>query len=342
MRKMVSVGACALFGLGAVMAAQPAAAIDYTDRQVTILIGYGYGGTYGKYSRTIADHIRKHIPGNPNVIVQSMPGAGGLKAANYAGNVMPAQGFNILMPPDTTVVSQLLRPTKVKYDARKFTWLGTSNQTNVIMVVRKDTGVKSWEDMKTKQVIAGNTGPGSTSFLMPAMMKGLLGLNIKLIQGYKGSRKTILAMEQGEHTGTGFNWLAWDSIVPHWFEKGKEFAIPVMQTGVWKDPALPNVPMMRDVVKPEDKPIVSFMATLGIIGRGLTMPPGTPQDAITVLRAAFEKTMKDPAYVADAKKRRLRVIPASGEEIQKVVNEAFASAKPEVVARAAQVIFGKK
>jgi hypothetical protein len=214
---------------------------------IGIYIGYGFGGTYGKYSRTMAEHLAKHIPGNPKIIVKSQPGAGGIKMTNYAYKAMPRGGYHLLMPPDTTVVSELLRPKKVKYRAKEFTWLGSSNQTNTIFVVRADSGVKKWQDMKTKRIVVGNTGPGSTSFLIPRMAKQMLGLKIKQVSGYKGSSKTILAMEQGEHQGTGFNWLAWSSKVSHWFKKdknGKIFANAVLQTGVYKDPDLPNVPMI--------------------------------------------------------------------------------------------------
>lgn len=332
----------AVAAAGALFAAAPAsAAFDFSGKTITFVIGYGFGGTYGKYSRTMAEHLKNHIPGNPNIIVQSQPGAGGIKASNYAYNVMPKNGLNVLVPPDTIVVSQLLRPKRVKYNARDFRWIGSTNQTNTIFVLRKDAGITKWQDMKTKQVVTGNTGPGSTSFLVPKMMQQMLGLKIKLISGYKGSRKTILAMEQGEHQGTGFNWLAWNSIVPHWFEPGKEFAVALLQTGHFKDPDLPNVPMLRDVVDAKHGPIVKFMATLGIIGRGLALPPGAPKEALDTLRTAFDKMVKDPAYNADAKKRRLRVIASSGQQVQTVVEDAFKNADPSVVAQARKMIFGK-
>jgi len=313
----------------------------YRGKTIQIYIGYGFGGTYGKYSRTMAKHLTKHIPGNPQLIVKSMPGAGGIKMTNFAYTAMPKGGYHILMPPDASVVSQLLRPKKVRYKAQEFTWLGASNQTNTIFVLRKDSGIKNWKDLRSTQVVSGNTGPGSTSFLIPAMMKSMLGAKIKQIAGYKGSSKTILAMEQGEHQGTAFNWLAWSSKRPHWFEKGKEFAIPVMQTGVFKDPALPGVPMMKDVVSKEHIPIVNFMATLGIIGRGLALPPGAPKKLVGPLRKAFANMVKDPAYVADTEKARLRVMYTSGEDVQKFVNNAISSAKPAVVGKARKLIFGK-
>jgi tripartite-type tricarboxylate transporter receptor subunit TctC len=313
----------------------------YSGKTITIYIGYGFGGTYGKYSRTMAKHLTKHIPGHPKLIVKSMPGAGGIKMTNFAYNAMPKNGYHFLVPPDASVVSQLLRPKKVRYKAQDFTWIGATNQTNTIFVLRKDTGVKKWQDLRTIPVISGNTGPGSTSFLIPAMMNSMLGTKIKQIAGYKGSSKTILAMEQGEHHGTAFNWLAWSSKVPQWFEKKTEFALPVLQTGVFRDPDLPNVPMLKDVVAKKHVPIVSFMATLGIIGRGIALPNGAPKKLVKPLRMAFANMVKDPAYIADAKKARLRVIYTSGEDIQKFVNDAVANASPEVVGAARKLIFGK-
>ncbi len=338
-------------GLAIVLAQAPSSGASaaplgdfYKNKTITVYIGYGFGGTYGKYSRTMAEHLSKFIEGNPNIIVKSQPGAGGIKMTNFAYKAMPRGGYHWLVPPDTVVVSEILRPKKVKYRAKEFTWLGSTNQTNTILVLRTDSGINKWQDMKKTRVIVGNTGPGSTSFLIPRMAKQMLGLKIKQVSGYKGSSKTILAMEQGEHQGTGFNWLAWNSKVPHWFKKdknGKIFAKAILQTGVWKDPALPNVPMMRDIVADKHKPIIAFMATLGIIGRGLALPPGAPKKIVAPLRAAFAKMVKDPAYIAACKKRRLRVLATSGADIQDFVTKAYANANPKVVAQGRKLIFGK-
>jgi tripartite-type tricarboxylate transporter receptor subunit TctC len=320
------------------------AAEFFKDRQVRIAIGYGFGGTYGRYSRTMAEFLPQYIPGNPTVIVISHPGAGGIKMTNYAAQVMPRQGYNWLMPPDMSVVSQLMRPTKVKYDARKFTWLGASNQTNTITVVRTDTGVKNWADLQKTQVITGHTGPGSTSFVMPSLYKNMMGANFKVIGGYKGSRNTVLAMERGEIQSASFNWLAWNAIVPQWFVKdkdGKTFARAILQLGHFKDPGLPGLPMARDMAKPGDRAIIAFLATHGLIGRSLALPPGAPNWLVKPLRAAFDKMNADPKYKSTLEKRRLRLIPSTGAVVQKAVMDAFAGADPKVVARARKIVFGK-
>jgi len=344
---MIGKSKFALLGaaLGATaMLAAPAQAkdFDFTGKQVKIVIGFGFGGTYGKYSRMFAEHLKNHIPGNPNVIVESRPGAGGLLATNYAAKAMPANGLNYLVPPDSAVVVQLMRPKKAKFDMRKFSWIGSANQTNVILVVRSDTGVKKWEDLRNISVPMGSTGLASTSTIMPGLVNRMLGTKMKIVTGYKGSSKTGLSVEQGENRGSAFNWLFWKSKYERWFQGDKPFAIAVLQLGHFKDPELPNVPMMREVVDPKYKPVLQFIGSLGLIGRGLAAPPGTPQGAIDVMRTAWEKMVKDPTFLSDAKKRKLRVIAADAATIEKVVNDSIANTDPKLVTWAAELAYGKK
>jgi tripartite-type tricarboxylate transporter receptor subunit TctC len=344
---MIGKSKIALLGaaLGATaMLAGPAQAkdFDFKGKQIKLVIGYGFGGTYGKYSRMFAEHLKRHIPGNPNVIVESRPGAGGLLATNYAAKAMPANGLNYLVPPDSAVVVQLMRPKKAKFDMSKFSWIGSANQTNVILVVRSDTGVKKWEDLRTIAVPMGSTGMASTSTIMPGLVNRMLGTKMKIVTGYKGSSKTGLSIEQGENRGSAFNWLFWKSKYARWFEGDKPYARAVLQLGHFKDPELPNVPMMKEVVDPKYKPVLQFIGSLGLIGRGVAAPPGTPQGAIDVMRVAWEKMVKDPGFIADAKKRRLRVIAADAATIQKVVSDSIANTDPKTVAWAAELAYGKK
>ena len=341
---MIGKSKIALLGaaLGATaMLAAPAQSkdFDFSGKQVKLLIGYGFGGTYGKYSRMFAEHLKNHIPGNPNVIVESRPGAGGLLATNYAAKAMPANGLNYLVPPDSAVVVQLMRPKKAKFDMSKFTWIGSANQTNVILVVRSDTGVRKWEDLRNISVPMGSTGLASTSTIMPGLMNNMLGTKMKIVTGYKGSSKTGLSVEQGENRGSAFNWLFWKSKYERWFQGDKPFARAVLQLGHFKDPELPNVPMMRDVADPKYKPVLEFIGSLGLIGRGLAAPPGTPKGAITVMQTAWEKMIKDPTFLADATKRKLRVVASDAATIQKVVNDAIANTNPDVVAQASKLAY---
>lgn len=325
------------------LAVSPAIAADasyFKDKTMKIVIPYGPGGTYDKYGSTFSKHLRNHIPGNPNIILQHMPGAGGAKAMNFTYNIMAKDGYNMVVPLDNSVVNQLMRPKRMKYKTDKFNWLGSSNQTNVVMVVRTDSGVKSVEDMKNIPIIGATSGKSSSGYINPKITWGLLGLKGRMVTGYKGSSRSILAIEQGEAQMAAFNWLAWDSKVPHWFKGEQPFARAILQVGVWRDPDLPNVPMLTELVKPEDKAVVDFIASAGPLGRGLTLPPGVKGDVIATLRKAYSAMNKDAAFAAELKKKRLRLIPSDGETIQKIVNDAIKSATPEVVARARKIIFG--
>lgn len=322
----------------------PAVAADagyFEGRTINITIGYGFGGSYGMYSRTFADNLGRHIPGHPNVVVKSMSGAGGMKMMNYAYTVMPQNGHDLLVPPDTTVINQLMRPKKMRFDAREFTWLGTSNQTNSIMVVRTDTGVHSVADMRRIRILGGTSGKASNGYLSPKLAMALLGLKGDVVTGYKGSAKSILAIEQNEVQMASFNWQTWRSKVPHWFRGAKPFAKPILQVGSEKDPDLPNVPMLSDMISdPRDRAVVAFIATSGALGRGLAVPPHVPKHVVATLRQAFDAMNADPAFKADLDKRKLRLIPTKGAAIQKLVNKAINDAKPEIINRASALIFG--
>ena len=310
----------------------------YKDRPVTILHGFGVGGTYGKTSLALAEEL-KPILGTDSIIVQNRPGSGGLKMTNYAYNVAPKDGSVLLMLPDTLVVTQLTRPKAAKYEADKFTFIGGALKVNSVMAVRSDTGVKKWSDLKTKEVPFASSGLGSQTYQVPAIVNGLLGTKIKIVKGYKGSRKMLLAMEQGEVSGVNFTWLAFKTNREVWFKDG--FAVPVIQMGPAPEADLPKVPMLMDLVAAEDQPIVGFMSTLVAIGRSLATPPGVSADKIAFLRQAFAKAVAQPSFAASMKKSKLRVTPSTGEEIQKVVNDSL-KIKPAVVAKARELLFGKQ
>lgn len=333
--KGVAVAAALVIG-GAGAASAQSAADFYKGKTLKIVFGFGVGGTYGKYSQILAQYLGPYL-GAEKVITQSMPGAGGIKATNFIYNVGSKDGLTLIMPPDTLIISQLLRPKAVKYKADEFTWLGAAIQSNSVVALRTDTGIKKVSDLRNKQIIMGSTGKGSQTYLMPKLVNGVYGAKFKIVSGYKGSRKTQLAMEQGEVQGVALTWLSWKSAKEKWFTDG--FATPVVQIGTTKEKDLPNVPMLADLVSGDDKKIVNFMATMGPIGRGLAVPPGVPKDRIDFLRAAFAKTVADPNFAADAEKRKLRVKSASGKTIQGIVNNSL-KVSDETVQRARTLIFG--
>jgi len=311
----------------------------FKGRTVTIVHGFGVGGTYGLYGLGISRHLGRHVPGNPNIIVQSMPGAGGIKATNYAYNVMPKEGLYWFMPPDSIVISNLLQRDKVKYQADKFQYLGTSTQTNGVVVVRSDTGIRTVADLGKKQIIASSSGTGSQTFLIPALMNAVFDAKFRIVTGYKGSAGVAHAIEQKEADGSSLTWTAWNTVKPDWFKTG--FARPIVQVGVRKDPRLPDLPLAVDLAKnADDRKIVNFISSLGPVGRGLALPPGVPKALVAALRQAFDATMADPAFLADAKDKHMDLDPMKGAELQGIIEDMM-KISPELVDRAKTLIMDK-
>ena len=320
----------------AVSAYAQSAADFYTGKKLTLYIGYGLGGTYGKSSTLLANGLKKEIKAD-SIIIQSMPGAGGLKMTNYVYNIAPKDGSALLMPPDTLVITQLLKPKAAKYQSDKFTWIGGAVRSNSLAALRADSGIKSWKDLKTKSVPFASSGVGSQTFQIPALFNGLLGTKIQIVKGYKGSRKMLLAMEQGEVAGINLTWLSYKTNRKAWFDSG--YALPIIQMGPKADPELPSVPLLRDLVSAEDKPIVDFMSTLVTIGRGLALPPGVPKDRAAFLTKAFARVVNNPAFQADMKKRKLEVTPSTAAEIQQTVS-ANLKISQAVVDKTRKILFG--
>lgn len=316
---------------------------DWSGKTLKIIVPYGPGGTYDKYSHSFSKHLGKHIPGKPTIILQHMPGAGGTKAMNWHYNVAAPDGQTLLMPLDNSVVNQLLRPERVKYDARGYTWLGSSNQTNQVMIIRSDTGVKKWQDLRGRNTIAAAAGKAGFDHVSMSLFRSLLKFDLKIVTGYKGSTATTFAVEQGEVEANCNNWLAYSSKVPHWFTGAKPFANAIIQMGVFRDPDLPdNVPLAHELVSdPMDKAAVNFISVAGLLGRGLVVPPKTNKGVITMLRTAYDKMNVDEPFKAELKKKRLRLIAANGASIQKIVDKAINEASPAVVAHARKLIVGK-
>jgi tripartite-type tricarboxylate transporter receptor subunit TctC len=314
----------------------------YKDKTITITIPYGPGGTYDKYGSSFSNHLGRQLPGKPTVIMQYMPGAGGSRAMNWFANVAPRTGYNLLVPLDNSIVNQLLRPKKMKYNANDFRWLGSSNQTNSVIVIRTDSGIKSVSDMKKIKTIASVTGPASSTFLFISLAGGLLNWKTQIVAGYKGSSRAIFAIEQGETQMTAPNWLAWSSKVPHWFKGNPPFAKAILQNGFEPDPDLDGVPMLTDLISPKDRPLALFLASAGPLGRGLVLPPGAPKRLVAPLRAAYDRMNKSKKFLSELKKRKLRLIPTSGADIQKMVAETIKSASPDVIKRARKIIFRKR
>lgn len=326
--------------LGSMTSGSAASVADfYRSKTVKIVVSFGAGGTYGLYARLVSQHWPKHIPGSPTIVVQHMPGAGGLKAANFVYNASPKDGTEIGMLVDTMVISQLLRPKRVRFDATKFQFLGSAVGTPHVIAVRKDSGVTSLADMKKKVVKLGSTGTGSPTFLLPTIVGALIGTKAKIIKGYKGSRAIVVAIERGEVQGMSLAWISWVAQKSAWFKSG--FMVPIITVGMKREPDLPNIPSLVELTKTQaDRDIATFMSSYAVMGRSFTFPPGVPKDRVKALRVAFDKMVKDPAFLADAKKRNVPVSPKTGQELEAFIAKAM-KIDAKLVARTRKAVFGK-
>jgi tripartite-type tricarboxylate transporter receptor subunit TctC len=342
-RAILGVAALALVTGTSATASADAVADFYKGKQVTLLVGFGVGGTYTHYARLMERYMPSFIPGRPTIVVQNMPGAGGIKMTNYAYNVAPKDGSVLMVPSDSIIISQLLTPKSAKYKTNDFTWIGNLIESNSIVVVRSDAGVRTLDDIRNKEIIISSTGKGSQTFLVPSMLKGVFGAKFRIVMGYKGAKGSMHAIEQNEAHGTSLTWLAYITGKPEWFKGPRDQwkGIPIVQVGFTKEKDLPWVPLARDLAKSkEDRQIVDFIASLGPIGRGMAALPGTSQDKIAALRKAFDQMASDPKVIADTKKRKLRLNPKSGKEVQKIVEDIL-TMPPSVVKRAQMLILGK-
>lgn len=301
----------------------------YRNRTITYVQASGAGGGYAAYSRLVEKHLPKFIPGNPNIQLQFMPGAGGVKGANYVFNVAPKDGSAIGMPLNNVVVYQVLRPDGVKYDSAKFTWLIGLVQLNSAIIVWHTAPAKTLEDARKTELVIGATAKSADNYQQPVLANSLLGTRFKMVTGYDGSPGMNLAMERGETHGRMTFWESLVTTNADWIRDRKFVAL--VQIGARPIKELPDVPQMIDLVKTsEDKAVVRLMHVNAALGRTLYAPPGIPADRAAALRRAVEAMAKDPAFLADAKARKVSIDVTSAEELAALINDALRTPPAQV------------
>ena len=308
----------------------------YKGRTINVIIGYSAGGGYDLYARVLSQHMGKHIPGNPNVIPQNMPGAGSVKAAAYVFSAAPKDGTVIGTfargIPATALIGQ------APLDARKFTWLGSATKDVTLCVSWSASPVKTWNDVLTKQTTFGGEGPAGDPDIFAKLYKNVFGAKIKLATGFPGTTDVTLAMQRREVDGLcGISWSTVKARYGNWV-KEKKLNI-LLQAADAKAPDLPNVPLAQDFAKTtEQKQMLDFAMAGEILARPFVAPPGIPEDRKAILRAAFDATLRDPAFLADAAKTMIDIDPVSAAEAEAIVNKLYALPK-DVVQKAARAIF---
>jgi tripartite-type tricarboxylate transporter receptor subunit TctC len=299
----------------------------YAGRQLTLIVPTGPGGGYALYGQILSQYLGKHIPGNPTVVTQYMPGGGGNVAANDLYNVAPKDGTVIASLFSTITVIQALQPTGAYFDAEKFGWIGSiAPMVNAIGIWQKPSPV-SYADTKAKQIVIGATGKSADLYIYPQIMNALLGTKFKIVLGYDSSGAILLAMQSGEAQGMAMGLEAWQAMRPEWIEN-KNVAF-MAQSGVRRDPELAEVPTLVELAQtPEDKQVMTLLAAPAVLGRAVAAPPGIPPARLAMLRKAFSDTMKDPEFRNALASRHLGVAPTPGEDIASFIGRAAATPKP--------------
>lgn len=312
----------------------------YKNKAIRIVVGYAPGGGFDTYSRTIARHLGKHIPGNPAVIVDNMTGAGGIIAANHVYKVAKPDGLTIVNWIGSLVIGQVMGRQGIEFDARRFQYIGSPVRNHDTCVLTKGSGITSPERwMAAKMPVKlGGVAPNATTDDVPKILKTALGLPIQLVSGYKGTSVIRLAAEAGEVAGVcGLSWASAKSTWGKSLETGD--AVVVLQNAPKAHPELPNVPLAIGYAKTEEgrQFIEIGIHDASAITYLYSVAPGTPTDRIQTLRHAFLGTMKDPEFLADAKKANMDLTPLSGEEVERIVGRFF-KLSPAMVAKLKEIL----
>jgi tripartite-type tricarboxylate transporter receptor subunit TctC len=317
-------------------AALAQSAPDFSGKTITIIASFEAGGPYDFYARLVGRHIGAHLPGKPNVIVQNMPGAGGLRGANYIYNVAPKDGTAMGVMSQTVAVGEVLNTTPgIQYEARKYTWIGRMNANVEVDHAWHASGVTSIQDVMKRETIAAGTGPTSSSVVMRRLMNELVGTKYKVVTGFQGPTSAQLAFERGEVDAIVKPWASIKSGTADWLRDKKIFLL--VQFTRERHRELKDVPAIVDLARDDkQRAILGLFAGGAPLGTALVAPPGLPAPVATALRRSFDAAMRDPALLADAMKARLDLEPLPGEDLQKVIADTFA-VEPAVLARAQEL-----
>jgi tripartite-type tricarboxylate transporter receptor subunit TctC len=305
--------------------AEQSVADFYRGKKLTLLIGYSAGGAYDLYARAVARHMEEHIPGNPTILPQNMPGAGSLVLANYLYNVAPKDGTVFATFARGMAMEPLIGGGKSQFDSRKFTWLGSATDEISVCATTQFSKVRTYEDMLTTEFTVGGEGGGSDPDTFAAVVKNLLGAKIKMVTGYPGGNEISLAIDRGELDGRcGWSWTSIKSTKPEWVRDKKLNILLLM--GLHRSPELPDVPTILEKAKSDrDVTIMKLIFTRQTLGRPFVAPPSLPDDRTQALTTAFDETMKDPAFLADAKQMGLEISPVPGATVDKIVADLYAT-----------------
>ncbi len=311
-------------------AAAQSVADFYAGRQAKFFIASAGGGGYDFYARLVGRFMARHIPGNPLFVMQNMPGSGGVILANHLYNVAPRDGSEIGMVARAAGTQPLLDPKDKgpRYDATRFNWIGTPQQEVGLLLVRQSSPIRTLADLKTHELILSGTSPVAPTSLYPRLLNRLLGTKLKVVEGYKSSQDALLALERGEVDGHSSGSAAAplrERIAP-WIKDGKVKILA--QIGLARDPDYPDVPLILELATtPAERQVLELVLIQQLMAWPVVAPPDVPADRIEALRRAFDKTMTDPDFLAEAARQKLKINPVSGGKISELLARVYATPK---------------
>jgi tripartite-type tricarboxylate transporter receptor subunit TctC len=321
----------------AALAVTPAFAQYYAGKTVTIVVGYKTGGGYDATARVLARHLPKHIPGKPNVIVQNMPGANSIIAANHVYAVAKPDGLTIGTFNRNLPIAQLTRVEGVKYDMAKFAWIGSAASECTVLAIRSDLPYKSFDELRKskQQIVIGATGPGANTYDFPLLLKEFLGVNIKLVSGYQSSADIMLAVERKEVDGRAGSFTSIRPFID------RNLVRPILRARA-TEPGVENLPIDEDLAPtPRARAIMALRSAPEVVGRPYVMHPNTPPEHLKTMRDAFAAAIKDPELVAESKKAKMDLEFVDGDFAVKVMKEVLSQPKDIVEEFSKYIKFGE-
>src|SRR5829696_1181995 len=306
----------------------------YKGKNVEIQVNVSVGGGYDLYARMLARHMSRHVPGTPTVIVQNMPGGGGMRLANWLYSVAPKDGTVFGAVARAMAFEPLLGNAGAHYDGRRFNYIGSANDEVSVCIAWYTSGIKTFEDAQQKELVVGSGGTADDTYQYPALLNNMFGAKFKMVPGYPGGNDINLAVERGEVQGRcSIPWSTVKATRRNWLDEKKVNIL--MQYSLSKHPDLPNVPLVMDLAKTdEQRTILKLIFGRQVMGRPFAAPPGVPKDRADALRKAFAETMVDPAFLAEAEKAKFEITPVSGEKIESLVHEVYANTTPALAEKA--------
>lgn len=311
----------------------------YRGKNLQMIIATAPGGDYDTRARLLARHMHRHIPGEPAIIPTNMPGAVGVQAANYLATVAPRDGTVLHAIMQNMAAHQAIGGVGTKYDVTKFGWIGNSTDSPNLISAWHTTGITKIEQVYTQELVVGAPGTATSSVYYPLALNILTGTKFKIISGYPGGNNVNMAIERGEVGGRGSNSLAaWRSTRPDWIAQNKIHHL--VQIGLKRHPDLPNVPLLFELAKNDaDRAVLRFLSADVPLSRAYVTTPDVPADRLAALRSAFNATMKDPAFLAEAARGKIDISPSTGEDAEKIVADVLRT-PPAVLARAKAILEG--